>query len=68
MLNKIVHIKPSILNPSIKISAKAIMSALIINKNNPRVTIVMGMVRIMSMGLTIKFNKLIAIATMIAET
>ncbi len=41
--------------------------ALIINKNNPKVTIVMGKVKMTSIGLTSNRNKAMTIATIIAE-
>ena len=39
-------------NPSIKLSASRIIKALITNKNNPNVKIVIGNVRIIKRGLT----------------
>lgn len=45
-----------------------IIRALMTNKNNPKVRMVIGMVRITKIGFTIKRNKEITIATMIAET
>ncbi len=42
------------------------MIALIINKKSPKVSMVTGKVRIINMGLTMKFNRLKTSATMIA--
>ena len=44
------------------------MSALITNKNKPKLSMVIGIVRITSIGFTIKRNREITTATMIAET
>lgn len=49
-----------------KWSAKRIIVALMTNRNKPKVIIVMGNVKITIIGLTIKFNKLKATATIIA--
>jgi len=43
-------------NPSIKLSASRIIKALITNKNNPNVKIVIGSVRITKSGLTKTFK------------
>jgi len=43
-------------NPSIKLSASKMIKALIINKNNPKVKIVIGKVKITKSGLTKMFN------------
>ena len=53
-------------NPSINLSAKSIINALITNKNNPRVNTVIGKVRITKIGLTIRLSKDNTIATIIA--
>jgi len=56
----------STLKPPIKLSANKIMTAFTINKNRPKVMIVMGSVRITKMGFTIKFKRLSTIATITA--
>jgi len=43
-------------NPDTKLSAKRIINALITNKNSPKVTIVIGNVKMTSNGLTNTFN------------
>lgn len=53
-------------NPETNLSASNIIRALIISKNKPKVNMVMGKVRITNIGLTIKFNRLNTMATMIA--
>ena len=50
-LNKSAHQKPSILMPSMNLSASKMINALMTNKNNPRVIKVMGKVRITNIGL-----------------
>lgn len=57
---------PSTLNPAIKLSAKRIINAFIISKNNPNVTMVTGRVRMTKMGLTKKFKRLRTMATIMA--
>lgn len=52
--------------PSINLSAKRIITALITNKNNPKVIIVIGKVRIIKIGLIIKFKIDKTTATIIA--
>ena len=54
--------------PSINLSTNKIINALIINKNKPRVTIVIGKVKITKMGFTNKFNKAKTTTTIIAVT
>ena len=53
-------------NPSINLSASKIIMALIMSKNKPRVTMVIGRVKIMRIGLTKTFNIAITAATIIA--
>lgn len=53
-------------NPSIKLSANKMIKALIINKNKPNVTMVIGKVKITNMGFTNKFRTDKTIATIIA--
>jgi hypothetical protein len=65
-LNKRAHQKPSTLNPAIKFSANNIISALITNRKSPRVTRVIGKVRMISMGFTIAFRTAKTMATIIA--
>lgn len=43
------------------------MMALMISKNNPKVTIVMGKVKMTNIGLTSNRSKAMTIATIIAE-
>ncbi len=52
--------------PSINLSANKIISALIISKNKPNVTIVIGKVKITKMGFTNRFNTDKTTATIIA--
>lgn len=52
--------------PSINLSANRIISALITNKNNPKVIIVIGKVNITNIGLTIRFRIDKTTATIIA--
>jgi len=56
----------STLNPDINWSAKSIISALTTNKNNPKVRIVIGNVRITNIGFIIKFKIDKTTATIIA--
>ncbi len=65
-LNSIADQKLVTLKPSIKLSAKNMIIALITNKNRPKVRMVTGKVNITNIGFTIKFNKLRTIATIIA--
>ncbi len=53
-------------NPPTKASASRIINALTINKNSPNVSMVIGKVRIIKIGLTRKFNKLKTSATITA--
>jgi hypothetical protein len=57
---------PFTAKPSINLSASRIINALIISKNNPNVKTVIGSVRIISIGLTKRFNIESTIATIIA--
>ncbi|MNR39324.1 hypothetical protein D3C85_1575270 [compost metagenome] len=52
-LNINAHQNPSTLNPSISFAPHIIINALITKRNNPRVMIVTGNVRITKMGLII---------------
>ena len=54
------------LNPAIRLSARSIITALMINKKRHRVRMVTGNVKITRMGLTKKFSRLSTIATIIA--
>ena len=54
--------------PSIKQSASIIINAFIINRNKPKVNIVIGKVKIIKMGLTNKFKRAKTMATINAET
>lgn len=54
--------------PSINLSANKIINALIINRNKPKVTTVIGSVKITNMGFTNTFNIAKTIATMMALT
>ncbi|MFT7065421.1 MAG: hypothetical protein ACJAUO_000992 [Sediminicola sp.] len=53
-------------NPEIRLSAKRIIMALIINRKRPRVRMVIGRVNMTKIGFTIKFNKLKTMATIMA--
>jgi hypothetical protein len=65
-LNKIaVHILETP-KPSINRSANKIIMAFIINKNNPKVRIVIGRVKIINSGFTNTFKIAITAATIIA--
>lgn len=68
MLNISAQKNPSTLNPDINPSAIKIIIALITSKNNPRVRIVTGIVRIINNGFRVMFNKPKTIATISAET
>ena len=65
-LNSIAIQMLSTLNPDINWSAKSIISALTTNKNNPKVRIVIGNVRITNIGFIIKFKIDKTTATIIA--
>jgi len=54
------------LNPSTSLSAKRIMHALITKRNNPKVTMVIGNVRMTKIGFTNKFRMDKTTATIIA--
>lgn len=43
-------------NPSINLPARRIINALITNKNNPNVIMVIGKVKIIKIGFTIRFK------------
>ncbi len=65
---KIMAVKnPSTLKPSTNFSAKIMMMALITNKNRPKEKMVMGIVRIVKMGLTTAFKKAKTTATIKAD-
>ena len=66
MLNHNAVQKLLTLNPLMNLSANKMMQALITSKNNPKVTIVMGKVRIINTGFTSKFNTDNTTATIIA--
>ena len=68
ILNKIAHQILSTEKPLINLSAKRIIAALITNKNNPNVTIVIGNVSITNNGFTNKFKIDNTTATIIADT
>ena len=57
--------KPSTLKPSTSLSQIIIIIALIANKNNPSVTIVIGKVKNTKIGFTIAFNNPRTTATII---
>lgn len=54
------------LNPSINLSARRMIKALITNKNNPNVRMVIGKVRIIKMGFKMAFKNANTAATIIA--
>ena len=54
--------------PSINLSANSIIKALTINKNKPKVSMVIGNVKITKIGFTNTFKTAKIIATMIAFT
>ena len=66
-LNKRAEKKEFTWNPFTSFPAKIIMRAFIANRNKPRVTMVIGMVRIVSTGFTIVFKNASAIATISAD-
>ena len=65
-LNSSAHQIESTVKPVINLSANNMIRALIISKNKPRVNMVMGRVRIIIIGLTIKFKRPNTMATIIA--
>jgi hypothetical protein len=65
-LNNNAHQIVSTVNPETNLSASNIIRALIISKNKPNVSMVMGKVSIIKIGLTIKFRRPNTMATMIA--
>ena len=66
ILNKIAVQILLTANPSINLSANRIIMALITNKNNPKVIIVIGKVNIINNGLTNTFKTDITAATITA--
>jgi hypothetical protein len=62
-LNQSAVQNPSTLNPSTNLSVNNIITALMINKNNPRVKNVIGNDNIVSIGLTIVFRNAKTTAT-----
>lgn len=58
--------KPSTFIPSINLSAMMMMSALITNRKRPNVSMVIGSVNMINIGLTIAFNTDSTNANMIA--
>ncbi len=67
MLNNTAHQKLATVNPGTIASARRTNSAFITNRNNPKVTIVMGKVSTTRMGLTINCSIAITMATRMAE-
>ena len=65
-LNNKAHQILLTLNPLITLSANKIISALMINRKSPKVTMVMGRVKMTKMGLTKKLSRLSTMATSIA--
>ncbi len=65
-LNSKAHQIPSTLNPKISWSANNMMTALMINKNKPKVKMVTGSVSMTKIGFTKKLSKLSTMATIIA--
>ena len=65
MLNIMAHKTPSTRNPEIKLAAIKMIIALIINRNNPNVRIVMGRVRITNNGFTKEFRIPSTIASLV---
>ena len=53
-------------NPSMSLDVKRIIIALITRRKSPRVTMVMGNVRMTNMGFTKKFRRLSTMATIMA--
>ena len=68
MLNRIAVQIPLTENPSINLSANKIIRAFIINKNSPKVTMVMGKVKIIKIGFTNKLRIDKTMATIMALT
>jgi hypothetical protein len=58
---------PFTVNPCTNFSANSIIKAFMANKKNPKVKIVMGIVKMVKIGLTIVFKKANTTATKIAE-
>lgn len=56
----------STVKPEIKLSASRIINALIIKRKRPKVKMVTGNVKMISIGLTIKFKRLNTMATIMA--
>lgn len=65
-LNSRATQKPLTENPSKNLSAKRMMQALMTSKNNPRVTTVIGKVRMTKMGFKRAFNNPKTMATIMA--
>lgn len=53
--------------PSISLSANRMIKALMINRNNPSVTMVIGKVRMINIGFTKRFNRPRTTATISAD-
>lgn len=68
MLNKMAVQMLFTAKPSINLSARRMIKALIINKNSPKVTMVMGKVKITKMGFTNRFKTASTMATIMAVT
>ena len=66
MLNSMAIQTPSTENPLIRLSANRIINALTTSKNKPKVTMVIGNVRMMRIGFTKRFNIDNTTATIIA--
>jgi hypothetical protein len=66
ILNSMATQTPSTENPSISLSANRINNAFTTNKNNPKVTMVIGNVRMTNIGFTKRFNIDNTIATITA--
>lgn len=66
-LNISAHQKPSTLIPSVNLSAKRIINALITNENNPKVRMVIGKESKDKIGLTIRLSKPKTTAKIMAE-
>ena len=66
MLNNSAVQKLLTLKPLMNLSANKIIHALMTSKNSPKVTMVMGKVRMIKMGFTMAFKKAKTAATIIA--
>jgi len=67
MLNSSAIQNPLTEKPEINSSAIKIIRAFMTSRKSPKVTMVMGMVKIIKIGFTIAFNKASTTATIIAE-